>query len=147
MLRKVFTKDNKVIAVSVIGSMEMSPNVTHIQTDEFQIVSDDSILVESGYSFIGGVYQKPVEQVVAPEDIKVSPVEFKLLFTAAERVAMKLVRATDPVIDDFFDIVEDPRLTHVNLSLSSTIAAVGYLETVRLIAPGRKEEILSGTMQ
>jgi hypothetical protein len=82
-----------------------------------------------------------------PPDIKVSPIEFKLLFTSPERIAIKAARATNPVVDDFFDIVEDPRLTHVNLSLTSTIMAIGYLEQEGLIAEGRAAEILQGQVQ
>lgn len=78
---------------------------------------------------------------------KVSPVEFKLLFTAPERVAIKAARATDTVIDDFFDIVEDVRLTHVDLGLKSTQDALSYLEGLGLIAAGRKAEILTGVVQ
>ena len=78
---------------------------------------------------------------------KVSPVEFKLLFTAQERVAIKAARATDPAIDDFYDIVEDPRLTHVNLGLQSTQDALGYLETKGLITDARRVQILAGKIQ
>ena len=83
----------------------------------------------------------PVEVVVP--DIKVSPIEFKLLFTSAERIAIKEERVTDPVVDDFYSIVEDPRLTEVNLSLTSTKNAIDYLVSKGLISNTRKNEILS----
>lgn len=91
----------------------------------------------------------PVEpQPEPPADApKVSPVEFKLLFSAQERVAIKAVRATDPVIDDFFAIVEDPRLTHVNLGLQSTQGALAYLEAKGLITTDRRVQILAGQVQ
>ena len=78
---------------------------------------------------------------------KVSPVEFKLLSTSAERVAIKAARANDPVIDDFFGIIEDPRLTHVNLGLQSTQDVLGYLETKGLITDARRVQILAGKIQ
>lgn len=78
---------------------------------------------------------------------KVSPVEFKLLFTAQERVAIKAARATDPVIDDFYEVVEDSRLTHVDLGLASTRDAVAYLASKALITEARVSEILSGALQ
>ena len=87
----------------------------------------------------------PVEPVVTYA--KVSPVEFMLLFTAAERVAIKAARENDPVIDDFLDIIEDPRLTHVDLGLASTQEALDYLTTASKIAAGRKAEILTGTVR
>lgn len=95
------------------------------------------------------VVPEPFVSPPAPEpiipDIKISPIEFKLLFTTAERIAIKEERATDPVIDDFYSIVEDPRLTEVNLSLSSTKNAINYLVSKNLITATRKNEILSAT--
>lgn len=91
----------------------------------------------------------PVDPQPEPpaESPKVSPVEFKLLFSAQERVAIKAARATDPVIDDFFEIVEDPRLTHVNLGLQSTQDALAYLETKGLVTAERRVQILAGNVQ
>lgn len=89
--------------------------------------------------------KKPAEPVPVPP--QVSPVEFKLLFTAAERVAIKAARAATPVIDDFFSIIEDPRLTHVNLGLQSTRDALAYLETEGLITTERRGQILAGQVQ
>ena len=78
---------------------------------------------------------------------KISPIEFKLLFTAQERVSIKAARSTDPIVDDFYDIVEDPRLTHVDLALQSTKDAINYLATSGLIEPQRVQQILSGQIQ
>lgn len=109
--------------------------------------------VENGWLLESGIWSAPPAppepqpeplQIDAP---RVSPVEFKLLFTAQERVAIKAARATDPVIDDFFDIVEDPRLTHVNLGLQSTQDALAYLEATGLITTARRQEILAGQVQ
>lgn len=86
---------------------------------------------------------QPAEPTLAPAQ-KVSPIEFKLLFTAAERVAIKAARASDPMVDDFMDIVEDVRLTHVDLGLQSTRDAVAYLAAQGLIDPGRVSQVLSG---
>lgn len=77
----------------------------------------------------------------------VSPVEFKLLFTAQERVAIKEARSTDVVVDDFFEIVEDPRLTHVNLELQSTKDALDYLVSKGLVTADRLTQILLGQIQ
>lgn len=79
--------------------------------------------------------------------LKISPVEFKLLFTSLERVAIKEARQTDPVVADFFEIVEDPRLTFVDLGLQSTHDALGYLVSLGLITSDRKAKILAGDLQ
>jgi len=78
----------------------------------------------------------PIPDPIIPPKI-VSPVEFKLLFTSPERIAIKAARATDPVIDDFYDLLDDPRLSGVNLSLQSTQDAVGYMAMQGLIEPTR----------
>jgi hypothetical protein len=83
----------------------------------------------------------------APVPPKVSPVEFMLLFTSPERVAIKAARATDPVIDDWLDIVQDPRLTFVDLALQSTQDALDYLISKNIITSERKAEIMSGQVQ
>lgn len=88
----------------------------------------------------------PVEPP-APVPPKVSPVEFKLLLTAQERVAIKAARATDVVIDDFFDIVDDPRLTFVDLGLQSTQDALSYLVQQGLLTVERRQQILAGQVQ
>jgi len=75
---------------------------------------------------------------------KVSPIEFKLLFTSAERIAIKAAVATDPVIEDFYSIIEDPRLTFIDLGLSSTQSALLYMVLQGILTSGRVPEILSG---
>lgn len=113
-------------------------------------VPDDAV---NGDGWDGVTLTKPVipdpvpVEPPAPVPPKVSPVEFKLLFTAVERVAIKAARATNPVIDDFLDIIDDPRLTYVDLGLVSTQEAVGYLAMEGLIAEARIQAILSGRPQ
>lgn len=100
-----------------------------------------------GVTLTKPVIVEPVPGEPVATYAKVSPVEFMLLFTAQERVAIKASRTTDPVIDDFMDIIEDPRLTHVDLGLASTQEALDYLTTASKIAAGRKAEILTGTVR
>lgn len=113
-------------------------------------VPDDA---ENGDGWVKGKLVKPVAPApVTPEPIapvlpKLSPVEFMLLFTSAERVAIKAARATDPVIDDFMDIIEDPRLTIVDVGLKSTRDALLYLVSKNILTEERSTEILSGQVQ
>jgi hypothetical protein len=99
---------------------------------------------QNGDGWVGGQLVKFVPQEPEPAPPRVSPVEFKLLFTVEERMAIKAARATDPVIDDFYDIVEDPRLTFVDLSLQSTQQALAYLVDQGLVTEERKAQILTG---
>lgn len=110
-------------------------------------VPDDA---ENGDGWVNGTLVKPVvpEPVDPPAPVvvppKVSPVEFKLLFTAPERVAIKA--STDPVVQDFFEIVNDPRLTYVDLGLQSTKDAIGYLQSKGLLTAERAAVILTGVL-
>lgn len=81
---------------------------------------------------------------VAAAITEISPVEFKLLFTPEERIALRTARATDAILQDFFDIAEDPRLTKVELTLSSTIAALDYMVSKNLLTAERAAKIKLG---
>lgn len=85
--------------------------------------------------FINGAW---VDYAVLP---MVSPVEFKMLFTSQERIAIKA--SPNAVVQDFFEIINDPRLTYVDRNLQSVKEAVNYLESETLIGIGRAVEILS----
>lgn len=137
--------NNVAVDVSTNPQEQFHPDIAA----EFEPVPDD---VQAGWARNeAGEWEAPAptpEPTPAPtESPKVSPVEFKLLFTAGERVAIKAARASDPVIDDFFSIIEDPRLTHVNLGLQSTQDALGYLETKGVITDARRGQILAGKIQ
>ena len=137
--------NNVAVDVSTNPQEQFHPDIAA----KFEPVPDD---VQAGWARNeAGEWEAPAptpEPTPAPtESPKVSPVEFKLLFTAGERVAIKAARASDPVIDDFLSIIEDPRLTHVNLGLQSTQDALGYLETKGLITDARRVQILAGKIQ
>ena len=137
--------NNVAVDVSTNPQEQFHPDIAA----EFEPVPDD---VQAGWARNEtGEWEAPAptpEPTPAPtESPKVSPVEFKLLFTPQERVTIKAARDTDPVIDDFYDIVADPRLTHVDLGLKSTKDALAYMVNIGLIAAERQDEILAGKMQ
>lgn len=84
---------------------------------------------------------------IARTRMQVSPVEFLLLFTAEESVRIKEVKAGDAFVKHFFDLIDHPRLTMVDLSLQSTIDSLGYLVSQGLLTDERKNQILSGIPQ
>jgi len=110
-------------------------------------VPDDA---EEGDSWNGSVLTKKV----VPEPIqqettykRLSPIEFKLLFTGLERIAIRAAKETDPLIADFYDIIDDPRITGIELGLQSTQDGIAYLALIGLIEPDRVAEILSGSIK
>lgn len=144
-MKKAWIENNRIRDVANGDPVELfhSDIAAHYDT----VVPDDAV---NGDGWVNGALVKApplIIQAPAAQAPKVSPVEFKLLFTAAERVAIKAARATDPVIDDFYDIVEDPRLTHVDLGLKSTRDAIGYLAAQNLITAERTSEILAGLVK
>lgn len=113
----------------------------------------------AGATFDGTDWMNPPpptlpEPVTAPGRLQVSRPEFKQLLTSAERIAIRTARAyggdnaqalaIKAGLDDLFDILEDPALTYVDLSLPTTQEGVTLLAQVGLIAPERVAEILRG---
>lgn len=115
--------------------------------------------VQAGWIKVDGVWAapaalEPVEQVEPqPSYPTVGPIHFKMLFTATERLKAKELRATDAMLDDFWELIEDSRTDVVNLRLQSVQAAVEYtLEAVKTAGvevdvPLRKAAILTGVLQ
>ena len=89
------------------------------------------------------VVEKPAA-VIPP---KVTPLQYKLLFTPMERVAINSAKGSDPLLEDLFSILDDLRLTEVDLALASTQESLDYLEYKGLLASGRKAEILTGQIR
>jgi hypothetical protein len=67
--------------------------------------------------------------------------DFKLCFSAAERIAIKA--SADPIVVDFLDIVDDPRCVEIDLAHPQIQAAIAYLEAIGMLARGRAAEILA----
>ena len=104
--------------------------------------------VKEGNTWIAPPVPEPGPQ---PEPVvtypKVTPVQFKMLFTSAERIAIKAAKATDPVLEDGFEILEDPRLAEVELGIKSNQDLLLYMVSKGLITDARRLEILTGAIQ
>lgn len=144
-------KSNVAVDVSTDPASQFHPSIAA----EFEAVPDE---VQRGWRRdIEGSWTAPAEAAPtepAPDRPRVGPVEFKLLFTSQERLTLKELRNTDAALADFFEIIEDPRLQYVDLSLGSTAAGVDHclslLINAEIIAESetdtRREQILSGTL-
>lgn len=147
-MKKAWVKDNVIIDVC-----EGNPDLMYmpiVAANYFAEVPDNIV---KGASMVDGVWVNPVVDVaphIEPETQLIpliSPVEFKLLFTPQERIAIKAALSTDVIIDDLFTILDDPRLTVVNLNLDSNKDAVSYLQSKGLITAERKAEIMTGILK
>lgn len=108
--------------------------------------------VETGWIFDDKSWTPPPAPVaeITKETAKIpklSPVQFKLCFTAAERIAIKAFKATDPVIADYYEILDDLRLKEVDLNLQSNKDGVAYLVGKGLLTEERATEILQGVIK
>lgn len=128
------------VDVSADPTNQFHPDIAR----EFEQVPDE---VKPGWVRTDGQWAAPAPQ---PEPVPVYPkvthVQFKLLFTSPERVAIKGARATDSVVDDLWELVEDPRMEYVDFGLKSVRDSIEYLATVGLIEPERVGEIIIGTL-
>lgn len=103
------------------------------------------------------------EPPVEPEDpeppaprriLQVTPPTFLLLFQPMERIAIRAARnyaGTDEqkllvkaVLDDWFSIIDDPRLTMVDLTLPATKEGLLFLVSSGLLSDERRAEIEEG---
>lgn len=116
---------------------------------EFVTVPDE---VENGWVLAGGVWSAPVVPDPVPVDPPVvllpslTPPEFKQCFTIQEEIAINTAATTDAVISTAFKRLDDPRLTVVDLNLSSVQGLIDYLTSLDLITVERASEIKSGKM-
>lgn len=132
------------IAVDVCDKPEDVFHPTLCQ--QFIEVPDD---IQTGYMLVDGEWIKPTtpEEIVIQEPqvstIKVSTFDFKLLLTSAERVAVNESKATDALVNDFFSLIDDPRMTTIDLTLRSTKDIINHLVTINILTPQRAEDILA----
>ncbi len=126
------------------------------------IISGDIYVVAQTPVYTGGVWecgdQRFVDDgggytvVIDPILPTITKTHFLLTFTSSERVKARSLRATDPVLDDFWLILDTADT--VNLALPSvqngieyTLSAVKAGGLTTLNVSNRKAEILAGTLK
>lgn len=128
-------------------------NPEELYHPDFAVKFDTDVPDETlpGATLVNGVWTNPT--VVVPEPLPppefvppmVSAIQFKMLFTTPERIATKA--STDPVIQDSYELLNDPRVSVVDLSLKSIQDLLDYMTLLGIIAEGRKAEILTGEVK
>lgn len=140
-MKKAWIENNKIRDIANGNPSELfHPDIAvNFNTD----VPDD---ITVGAELVNNTWVNPaaveatIEAVVVSVPL-LSPVEFKMLFTSEERIAIKAT--TDAVVQDFMELINDPRLTQVDRNLQSVKDAINYLEMIKIIGTGRAAEILA----
>ena len=109
--------------------------------------------VTHGWRLNGDAWQAPSNAApVAPEsptdvgNLTPTPPEFLLLLTLQERVAIRAAGPTDLVVEDILKMLDDPRVTFIDLTNPSVIEALNYLTTTEppLLTTERAARVLAG---
>ena len=147
MTKKAWIENNRIRDIAPEGNPEQfyHPDIAKFYDTD---VPDEAA---NGDGWVDGQLVKPVipDPVEPPTPVvvppKVSAVEYKMLFTSAERIAAKA--SVDPVIMDLQELLNDPRVTTVDLGLQSIQDALSYMTALGILAEGRKAEILTGVVK
>jgi len=121
--------------------------IKHIGSGNVFEVSNNPVFMSGVWECGGQRFMDKTGTAYVPVAIpaKVSVIEFKLLFSNEERVAIANARSTNHLIDDFYALLDDPRTQNVDMSLPVVQAMLDYLIEQGFLSSGRKDQILSYT--
>jgi hypothetical protein len=137
--------NNTAVELSTDPTNQFHPTIA----DQFQVVPSN---VKVGWTLNASVWSAPAPVVVvdpvppAPVLPFLTPVQFKMCFTTQERIAITAIKATDVALKAAYEILDDPRLTQVDLNLQSVKDMVAYIHSLNIITPERMASILAGTI-
>lgn len=100
----------------------------------------------------GLIAARPGEYLVITEteveevsNLEPSPMQFLLTLTGAEQVAIRKAAVTDPYVQVLVQMVDDPRLTFVDLKHPTVIESIQYLAGApALLTADRVARVLAG---
>jgi hypothetical protein len=98
---------------------------------------DLGVALHADWTGVG--YAPAPPPVAVPEPRWMSQADFKRRLTAAERIAIRAARPTDPIIDDFLDILDST--INVNLDDPDLVAGLGYMVATGLLGAERPAQI------
>lgn len=107
--------------------------------------------VASGWILSGKVWGAPTAVVPPAEgpaeagNLKPSPMEFLLLLSLAEQAAIRAAAPTDAQVSILVSMVDDTRLTYVDLAHPTVVEAIKYLAgKPALLTADRAARVLAG---
>ena len=118
---------------------------------EFVKVPDQ---VENGWLLENGIWSAPPPapapqlqpQLPGVPILPIGPIAFQMLFKVDELVAIDAVKETNAAIRIFWKLLDDPRTDFVDRNLETVQTMLHNLEAGGLLAAGRAEEILHGSV-
>lgn len=131
------TYDTTTGALVNVSDVLPSPNPEHCT----RAINVDSVTVESW----NPVTLRFDEERDPHAERNISGVQYLRRFTQAERITIRAAASQSPELDDYLKLLDITIAQGgvINLNDPDTIAAVGLLEAVGLIAPGRAAEVLA----
>jgi hypothetical protein len=115
-------------------SLNLETNVVEVAYPE---LDDDAAAIAKFDAETAAARAKDRERL----GVKVPTFEFKLRFTSAERSS--IYGSTDPIVKDFTSLLDDPRLTEIDLTSKLTTDGIGYLVSQSLLTQARADELLA----
>lgn len=132
------------------------PQIKNIALDTNITVSQDPIYLKGIWECGDQRFVDPdgtlYETAITAVPVTVSVIEFMLLFTVAERVKTRELRATDATINDFWLLLEHPKTENVVMALPAVQASIQYTlgaidaSGLDIDIAARKVQILSGQL-
>jgi hypothetical protein len=102
--------------------------------------------VTEGDQYDGRAFSRVIVTPAPVTPPKITPIQFKLCFTAQERMAIRAARKDDFMLQDAYEILDDPRLTEIDLSLASTQQIIDYLVGIGCLSTERGEAVKTGQL-
>lgn len=104
------------------------------------------VLVPIGYGETAAwsVARGAFVDIVPPAQQLISVGRFKLLFTQAERIALRAAAQQSPEVEDFMDLLAG-FTDGISLADPAMVAAIGQLQQGNLLTADRATAILAGT--
>ena len=126
-----------------------SGRLVRVTTDAAKVAAP-AILAARGYavaerpdSEAGGVWNPATLAFdpPPPAPLVLTPLQWLMRFTPAERIAIRAARVTDPVVEDIMDLLDKAQEVHP--AEPATVQGVQYLVSVGLLTPARGAEVLA----
>jgi len=157
MTKWALIDDNKIQQISDVNPSSLGlnhPGLTWIECGDSDVVG--SVFHSANNAFTAPVVDDTPPNVPSPVyRIVLSPIEFKLQFTVQERLTLNAARnptananaqlwEIKAVLDDFFDLIDDPRLKEIHLNHAAVTTGASYLVSIGVLTSDRANTILQG---